>query len=178
MDATFWALMPPVVAIVLALITKEVYVSLLIGILAGGLFYANFNVLDALETTFTIMGERVGSNTNIIVFLVLLGMLVALMSKSGASRAYGSWASRSIKTKRGALFATAGLGALIFVDDYFNCLTVGTVMRPVTERYKISKAKLAYNRRDRRPGVHHCAYFKLGRGGRLQPAGKQQPGWL
>ena len=144
MDATFWALMPPVVAIVLALITKEVYVSLLIGILAGGLFYANFNVLDALETTFTIMGERVGSNTNIIVFLVLLGMLVALMSKSGASRAYGSWASRSIKTKRGALFATAGLGALIFVDDYFNCLTVGTVMRPVTERYKISKAKLAY----------------------------------
>lgn len=85
MDATFWALMPPVVAIVLALITKEVYVSLLIGILAGGLFYANFNVLDALETTFTIMGERVGSNTNIIVFLVLLGMLVALMSKSGAS---------------------------------------------------------------------------------------------
>ena len=101
MDATFWALMPPVVAIVLALITKEVYVSLLIGILAGGLFYANFNVLDALETTFTIMGERVGSNTNIIVFLVLLGMLVALMSKSGASRAYGSWASRSIKTKRG-----------------------------------------------------------------------------
>ena len=144
MDATFWALMPPVVAIVLALITKEVYVSLLIGILAGGLFYANFNVLDALETTFTIMGERVGSNTNIIVFLVLLGMLVALMSKSGASSAYGSWASRSIKTKRGALFATAGLGALIFVDDYFNCLTVGTVMRPVTERYKISKAKLAY----------------------------------
>ena len=96
MDATFWALMPPVVAIVLALITKEVYVSLLIGILAGGLFYANFNVLDALETTFTIMGERVGSNTNIIVFLVLLGMLVALMSKSGASRAYGSWASRSL----------------------------------------------------------------------------------
>ena len=144
MDATFWALMPPVVAIVLALITKEVYVSLLIGILAGGLFYANFNVLDALETTFTIMGERGGSNTNIIVFLVLLGMLVALMSKSGASSAYGSWASRSIKTKRGALFATAGLGALIFVDDYFNCLTVGTVMRPVTERYKISKAKLAY----------------------------------
>lgn len=144
MDATFWALMPPIVAIVLALITKEVYVSLLIGILAGGLFYANFNVLDALETTFSIMSERVGSNTNIIIFLVLLGMLVALMSKSGASKAYGNWASRSIKTKRGALFATAGLGALIFVDDYFNCLTVGTVMRPVTERYKISKAKLAY----------------------------------
>ena len=112
MDATFWALMPPVVAIVLALITKEVYVSLLIGILAGGLFYANFNVLDALETTFTIMGERVGSNTNIIVFLVLLGMLVALMSKSGASRAYGSWASRSIKTKRGALFASDFRGRL------------------------------------------------------------------
>ena len=94
--------MPPIVAIVLALITKEVYVSLLIGILAGGLFYANFHVLDALETTFAIMSERVGSNTNIIIFLVLLGMLVALMSKSGASRAYGNWASRSIKTKRGA----------------------------------------------------------------------------
>lgn len=128
MQETIWALVPAVIAIVLALITKEVYVSLLIGILSGALFFTNFHPLDALETTFTIMSEKVGSNMNIIIFLVLLGMIVALMSKSGASRAYGNWASRSIKSKRGALAATSGLGALIFVDDYFNCLTVGTVM--------------------------------------------------
>ncbi len=144
MEATIWALVPPVIAIVLALITKEVYVSLLIGILSGALFYTNFHPLDALETTFTIMSEKVGGNTNIIIFLVLLGMIVALMSKSGASRAYGNWASRSIKSKRGALAATSGLGVLIFVDDYFNCLTVGTVMGPVTDRHRISRAKLAY----------------------------------
>ena len=144
MQETIWALVPAVIAIVLALITKEVYVSLLIGILSGALFFTNFHPLDALETTFTIMSEKVGSNTNIIIFLVLLGMIVALMSKSGASRAYGNWASRSIKSKRGALAATSGLGALIFVDDYFNCLTVGTVMGPVTDRHRISRAKLAY----------------------------------
>ncbi len=141
---TFWALLPPVIAIALALLTKEVYVSLLIGILSGALLYNQFHILDALETTFTIMSDKVGSNTNILIFLVLLGMLVSLMSKSGASRAYGDWASRSIGTRRGASFATAGLGALIFVDDYFNCLTVGTVMRPVTDRQHISRAKLAY----------------------------------
>lgn len=144
MQATFWAIVPAIVAIVLALLTKEVYISLLIGILSGALFYTDFHIMDSLETTFAIMSEKVGGNTNIIVFLVLLGMLVALMSKSGASRAYGDWASSSIKTKRGAAFATAGLGALIFVDDYFNCLTVGTVMRPVTDRHRISRAKLAY----------------------------------
>ena len=141
---TFWALLPPVIAIALALLTKEVYVSLLIGILSGALLYNQFHILDALETTFTIMSDKVGSNTNILIFLVLLGMLVSLMSKSGASRAYGDWASRSIGTRRGASFATAGLGALIFVDDYFNCLTVGSVMRPVTDRQKVSRAKLAY----------------------------------
>lgn len=144
MVATFWALIPPLIAIALALITKQVYISLLIGILSGALFYTNFNVLDSLETTFDIMSQKVGENTNILIFLVLLGMLVALMNRSGASRAYGQWAARSIKSQRGASLATVGLGALIFVDDYFNCLTVGTVMSPVTDRFNISRAKLAY----------------------------------
>lgn len=144
MVSTFWALVPPIIAIALALLTKQVYVSLVIGILSGALFFTGFNVMDSLETTFTIMSQKVGDNTNIIIFLVLLGMLVALMNRSGASRAYGRWASRSIQSKRGASFATIGLGSLIFVDDYFNCLTVGTVMSPVTDRFGISRAKLAY----------------------------------
>lgn len=144
MVGTFWSLIPPIVAIALALITKEVYFSLLIGIISGALFFTGFNPVKTVETTFGIMGEKIGSNANIIIFLVLLGILVALMAKSGASRAYGNWASKAIKTKRGALAATSGLGVLIFVDDYFNCLTVGTVMSPVTDRHKISRAKLAY----------------------------------
>lgn len=144
MQETIWALVPAIVAIVLALITKEVYISLLIGILSGALFFTNFHVMDSLETTFTIMGEKVGSNANIIIFLVLLGMIVALLNRSGASRAYGNWAARSIHSKRGALAATSALGAIIFVDDYFNCLTVGTVMGPVTDRHGVSRAKLAY----------------------------------
>ncbi len=144
MQETIWALAPPLLAIILALLTKEVYISLFIGIISGALLFTGFDVLPALETTFTVMGERVGSNMNIIIFLILLGMIVALMTKSGASRAYGNWASKSIKSQRGALFATTGLGALIFVDDYFNCLTVGTVMRPVTDRYNVTRAKLAY----------------------------------
>lgn len=143
-EQTIWALLPPVIAIGLALWTKEVYLSLFIGILSGALMHAGFQIVPALETTFTVMGDRVGSNINIIVFLVLLGMIVALMAKSGASKAYGRWASWNIKSRRGALFGTFGLGALIFVDDYFNCLTVGTVMQPVTDRYGISRAKLAY----------------------------------
>lgn len=138
------AALPPVIAIVLALISKEVYISLLIGILSGALLYADFHPVRMIETTFEIMSDKVGGNVYIIVFLVLLGMVVALMAKSGASGAYGRWASKSISTKRGAGFATAGLGALIFVDDYFNCLTVGAVMRPVTDRFKISRQKLAY----------------------------------
>ena len=144
MQETIWSLIPPIIAIGLALATKEVYFSLFIGILSGALFYTNFSVSGSLETVFGIMSQKVGDNINIIIFLVLLGMLVALMFKSGASKAYGDWASKSIKTKKGALFATAGLGALIFVDDYFNCLTVGTVMSPVTDKHKISRAKLAY----------------------------------
>ncbi|MBD5560934.1 MAG: Na+/H+ antiporter NhaC family protein [Clostridia bacterium] len=144
MIQTAWALLPPIIAIVLALITKEVYVSLFIGILTGALLFTGFQIVPALETTFTVMADRVYSNLNIVVFLVLLGMIVALMNHSGASRAYGEWASKSIRSKRGALYSTMALGVLIFVDDYFNCLTVGTVMRPVTDRYQISRAKLAY----------------------------------
>lgn len=144
MSGTAWALLPPVVAIALALITKEVYLSLLIGILSGALLVTGFNPLTSVETTFTIMGEKIGGNADILIFLVLLGILVALITKSGASRAYGNWASKVIKSKRGALYSTVLLGSLIFVDDYFNCLTVGTVMRPVTDKYKVSRAKLAY----------------------------------
>ncbi|NBH78939.1 Na+/H+ antiporter NhaC family protein [Clostridiaceae bacterium] len=144
MQATIWTLLPPIIAIALALITKEVYSSLLIGILSGALLYTGFSPLSAVETTFSIMGEKIGGNVNILIFLVLLGILVALVTKSGASRAYGEWASRRITSRRGALLATSALGVLIFVDDYFNCLTVGTVMRPVTDKYKVSRAKLSY----------------------------------
>ncbi len=144
MNATIWSILPPIIAIVLALITKEVYMSLLIGILSGALLYTQFNVISTIETTFQIMGDKIGGNADILIFLVLLGILVALITKSGASRAYGEWASKSIKTKKGSLLATAALGVVIFVDDYFNCLTVGTVMRPVTDRYKVTRAKLAY----------------------------------
>ena len=144
MSSTIWAVLPPVIAIVLALITKEVYMSLLIGIFSGALLFTKFSFILSVETTFQIMGDKIGGNADILIFLVLLGILVALITKSGASKAYGNWASKSITTKKGALLATAVLGVLIFVDDYFNCLTVGTVMRPVTDRYKVSRAKLAY----------------------------------
>ncbi len=142
--ATFWALLPPLIAIGLALATKEVYISLFIGIFAGALLFTNFNIITSVEVLFGIMSDKVGSNMNIIIFLVFLGILVALLQASGASAAYGDRASKSIHTERGALLATMGLGTLIFVDDYFNCLTVGTVMSPVTDKYKISRAKLAY----------------------------------
>ncbi|HHX36544.1 MAG TPA: Na+/H+ antiporter NhaC family protein [Clostridiaceae bacterium] len=144
MEATFWSLVPAIVAIVLALITKEVYISLLTGILGGALFYTGFKLIPAIETTVTVMSEKVGGNINIIIFLVLLGMLVYLVQKSGASAAYGAWAAERIKSRRGALGLTSLLGVLIFVDDYFNCLTVGTVMSPVTDKHKVSRAKLAY----------------------------------
>ena len=142
--ATVWTLLPPIIAIALALITKEVYSSLMIGILSGALLYTGFHPLKAVETTFTIMGSKLGDNINICIFLVLLGILVSLITKSGASRAYGEWAVKTIRSRRGASFATSFLGMFIFVDDYFNCLTVGTVMRPVTDKYSISRAKLAY----------------------------------
>ena len=144
LTATAWTLLPPVIAIALALITKEVYSSLLIGILAGALLLNGFHPLHAVETTFEVMGSKLGDNINICIFLVLLGILVSLVTKSGASRAYGDWAVKTIRTRRGASFATSFLGIFIFVDDYFNCLTVGTVMRPVTDKYRITRAKLAY----------------------------------
>ncbi|MBP3311070.1 MAG: Na+/H+ antiporter NhaC family protein [Butyricicoccus sp.] len=144
MSGTFWAVLPPVIAIGLALLTKEVYSSLFIGIFVGALMYTGLHPLAATETMFGIMGEKVSGNIEIVLFLVMLGILVSLITKSGAPRAYGEWATRRIKSRRGASFATTALGALIFVDDYFNCLTVGTVMRPVTDRYKMNRAKLAY----------------------------------
>lgn len=145
MQATIWAILPPVIAIVLALITKEVYLSLFIGIIAGAFLLTGItDPIGALNVTFDAMNSMIGANVDILIFLVLLGIIVALISKSGASRAYGSWASRIIKSRRGALLSTSALGVLIFVDDYFNCLTVGTVMRPVTDTHKISRAKLAY----------------------------------
>ena len=144
MVGTFWAFMPAIIAIVLALITKQVYISLFFGIFVGAMMYAYGNPLQALFTLYQVMSEKVGANTPIIVFLVVLGILVVLMQKSGGARAYGEWAGKKIKSKNGALAATAGLGCLIFVDDYFNCLTVGSVMRPVTDKFKISRSKLAY----------------------------------
>lgn len=144
---TIFALVPPVVAIVLALITKEVYSSLFIGIVTGALLYADFK--PALAYTTMVEDGFIGSiadswNAGILVFLVVLGIVVVLMNRAGGSAAYGQWASRKIKTRKGAMLATFGLGCLIFVDDYFNCLTVGSVMRPVTDKHKISRAKLAY----------------------------------
>lgn len=147
MYATFWALIPPVVAIVLALVTKEVYFSLFLGIVAGALFYSNFNIEKTVQNIFVggIINELSDPyNVGILIFLVILGIMVSLMNKVGGSAAYGRWASSKITSKRGALLSTFGLGALIFVDDYFNCLTVGSVMRPVTDKFKISRAKLAY----------------------------------
>ena len=144
MEGTFWAFMPAIIAIVLALVTKQVYVSLFLGIFVGSLMYAGGDPIKALFTLYQVMSEKVGSNTPIIVFLVVLGILVVLMQKSGGAKAYGEWAGKKIKSKGGALAATAGLGCLIFVDDYFNCLTVGSVMRPVTDKFKIARTKLAY----------------------------------
>lgn len=144
MSATIWAILPPIIAIVLALATKEVYSSLLIGIFAGAMLFTGFKPITSLEIIFDIMAEKIGGNVDILLFLVFLGIIVALVTKSGSSAAYGKWASKSIKNRKGALLATSALGVLIFVDDYFNCLTVGTVMRPVTDRYKVTRAKLAY----------------------------------
>ncbi|CUX31324.1 Na+/H+ antiporter NhaC family protein [Clostridium sp. C105KSO13] len=139
---TWWALVPPLLAIILALVTKEVYSSLFIGVAAGALLYAGFRPWDSFVAFFDIMKNSI--NLNILIFDVLLGMIIVLLSKSGGSAAYGDWAGKKIKSKRSALLATTGLGILIFVDDYFNCLTVGSVMRPVTDRFKVSRAKLAY----------------------------------
>ena len=139
---TWWSLVPPLLAIVLALVTKEVYSSLFIGVAMGALLYTGFHPWNAFVAFFDIMKNSM--NLNILIFDVLLGMIIVLMSKSGGSAVYGKWAGTKIKSKKSAMLATTGLGVLIFVDDYFNCLTVGSVMRPVTDRFKVSRAKLAY----------------------------------
>ncbi|MDD3746050.1 MAG: Na+/H+ antiporter NhaC family protein [Anaerostipes sp.] len=144
MTGTVWALLPPIIAIVLALLTKEVYLSLIVGIVTGAFMYTGFQPVEALDVMFSIMTSKIGDNCDILIFLVFLGILVALITMSGASRAYGKWALKIIKSKRQALFATSCLGVLIFVDDYFNCLTVGAVMKPITDKFKITRAKLAY----------------------------------
>ncbi len=144
---SFWALMPAVIAIVLALITKEVYSSLFIGILAGGLLYTNFNFTATMQHVFVdgMIGQLSDSwNVGILIFLVILGSMVMLMNRAGGSAAFGRWSVEHVKTKTGAQIATIILGVLIFIDDYFNCLTVGSVMRPLTDKHKISREKLAY----------------------------------
>ena len=144
---TFWALVPSFVAIILALITKEVYSSLFIGITVGAVLAANGSFTGTLDNIFTngiVASVSDSYNVGILVFLIMLGSIVALMNKAGGSAAFGRWAETHIKTRRGAQLATILLGVLIFIDDYFNCLTVGSVMRPVTDRHKISRAKLAY----------------------------------
>ena len=144
--ATFLALLPPIIAIALALITKEVYSSLFVGILSGALLYSNGNVWNMFTFTFdTMIGMLSDSwNVGILIFLVVLGMLVNLVNRAGGSAAYGRWAAEHIKTRAGAMLSTCALGVLIFIDDYFNCLTVGSVMRPVTDKHNISRSKLAY----------------------------------
>ena len=142
-----WSLVPPVIAIALALITKEVYSSLFIGIITGALLYSGYNFEGTLNHIFNDGVIAVLSdsyNMGILVFLVILGIMVQLMNRTGGSAAFGNWASEKISSREGAQLATIALGCLIFIDDYFNCLTVGSVMRPVTDKHKVSRAKLAY----------------------------------
>ena len=152
MYGTFWALIPPLVAIILALITKEAYSSLFVGVLIGAIFVVGFPTsLDgigvfAAKTMDTVINDglisAIEGTAGIFLFLILLGIIVALINKAGGSAAFGRWAEKNIKSRVGAQFATFVLGIMIFVDDYFNCLTVGSVMRPITDRNKISRAKL------------------------------------
>lgn len=141
---TFWALIPPIITIVLGLLTKKVNFALIVGILSGALLYTTFNPIEGTKVSFDVLIENVSGNLGVICFVILLGMFVYLLNLSGASKKYGDWARRKLKTKRSSLIVTFFLGILIFVDDYFNCLTVGTVMRPVTDKHKISREKLAY----------------------------------
>ena len=144
---TWWSLVPPLIAIILALITKEVYSSLFIGIIVGGILFCGFNFAAIMEHVFVdgmISSIADSWNAGILVFLVILGCMVMLMNKAGGSAAFGKWAAKNVKSKIGAQVATIALGCIIFIDDYFNCLTVGSVMRPVTDKHKISREKLAY----------------------------------
>ena len=145
MYGTFWAMVPPIIAIVLALVTKQAYVSLFLGVVVGGLFVCDFAPVATLDTVLNLgLVDSIAGNAGIFLFLVLLGIIVALINASGASAAFGRWAEKNIKTRTGAMLATFALGVLIFIDDYFNCLTVGSVMKPVTDSHKISRAKLSY----------------------------------
>ena len=145
MAFTFWALVPPLVAIILALITKEVYSSLFIGVLLGAFFYSNWGPVKALDATINDgLIASISDNAGIFLFLVILGIMVALINRSGGSAAFGRWAKTHIKSRTGAIFATFVLGIVIFIDDYFNCLTVGSVMRPIADEHQVSRAKLAY----------------------------------
>ena len=145
MYGTFWAMIPPIVAIVLALITKQAYASLFLGVVVGALFVCGFSPVATLDTVVNQgLVASIEGNAGIFLFLVLLGIIVALVNTSGASAAFGRWAEKNIKTRVGAMLATFVLGLLIFIDDYFNCLTVGSVMKPVTDTHKISRTKLAY----------------------------------
>lgn len=143
---TIWALLPPIIAIIFALKTKEVYISLLIGIISGTLLLTNFHLIESMNLLFETVVHCLSkeSNIGILIFLVMLGMIVTLMSKSGGSQAYGRWAKKKIKSSKQSLFSTFILGVVIFVDDYFNCLTVGSVMREITDEFKVSRAMLAY----------------------------------
>ena len=169
--ATIWALLPPVVAIALALITKEVYSSLFLGIVVGAALVAGFapvKTLDVIINDGFIAGVADAWNVGIFLFLILLGILVALMNRTGGSAAFGRWAEKHVHTRAGAMLATVLLGVLIFVDDYFNCLTVGSVMRPVADGHRISRAKL-----DRRARVHDRADLLVGGGG-LRHRGRER----
>ena len=143
---TIWALLPPVIAIIFALKTKEVYISLLIGIVSGTLLLTNFHLIESLNLLFDTVVNCLSkpSNIGILIFLVMLGIIVTLMTKSGGSQAYGKWAKKKMKSSKQSLFSTFILGVVIFVDDYFNCLTVGSVMREITDEFKVSRAMLAY----------------------------------
>ena len=144
MNATFWALVPPLLAIIVSLITKEVNFSLLIGIIVGAGLFTHFDGFAMVTTMFDVIGDKVHGNIGVLIFIILLGMIVHLMNLSGATHEYAKWAASRLKTRKQALLATMALGIIIFVDDYFNCLTVGTVMSPITDRHKISREKLAY----------------------------------
>ena len=146
MEYGWLTVVPPVVAIALALITKKVIISLLIGILSGALILESFNPLTAITLSVTTMWENITDSWNaaILIFLVTLGILTYLMVIAGGAAAYGEWASKRIKSRAGAQLASWLLGIIIFIDDYFNCLTVGTVMVPVTDRFRVSRTKLAY----------------------------------
>lgn len=144
MTGNVWSLLPPVLAIIVSLITKEVNLSLLVGIIAGAGLYCQFNPFTTVTTTFSIMADKAQSNMGVIIFIIILGMIVYIMNLSGATHEYAKWASKKLRTKKHSLIATTLLGIIIFVDDYFNCLTVGTVMRPITDRNNVSREKLAY----------------------------------